>query len=313
MPERVQRSRLHRGPLLVPLVLQQRDLVVLRDLFYYRFADTRSLDLSASWANGSKGLQYFSKRLTHLWRAGIVERFTPAFSRYVHGSRHFLYTIGSGKASAAARTGLRPDAIPEDRWREVLAQAGPARLRAREALLAIGIDGAEIDRVLHNNTVTAMRFISGDTSGVQHHALAAEALSTIWLRARMEGHQVDDVRPDGVADLSFREPDPHRYRELVTADGVVVIKPDCLFTIAGQRYALEAETGALSTTKLRLKLSRYRLLLLREPALHLLVHCATQAHADRVSEIARASEPYAYATMAVTTPNTLAGAGARVA
>jgi hypothetical protein len=39
MRERVQRSRLHRGPVLAPLVLQQRDLVVLRDLFYYRLAD----------------------------------------------------------------------------------------------------------------------------------------------------------------------------------------------------------------------------------------------------------------------------------
>ena len=250
MRERVQRSRLHRGPVLAPLVLQQRDLVVLRDLFYYRFADTRALELSASWANGGKGLRYFSKRLTQLWRAGIVERFTPAFSRYVHGARHFIYTIGSGKASAAARTGLRPDAIPEDRWRAVLAEAAPARVRAREALLAIGIGGAEIDRVLHNNTVAALRFTSGDTSGVKHHALAAEALSAIWFRARMEGHQVEDIQPDGVADLTFRDPEPHHHRDLVTAGGSIVIKPDCLFTIAGQRYALEAETGTSSAAKL---------------------------------------------------------------
>jgi len=233
MRERAHRSRLHRDPQLVPLHLRPNDLVLLRDLFFYRFADTRALTRTFHWANGGKGLQYFSKRLTQLWRAGYVERFTPAFSRYVHGSRHFLYTIGSGKASGAARTGLRPDAIPENQWRDVLAEAAPARLRAREALLAIGLDGGEIDRVLHNNTVAAMRFISGDTSGVKHHALAAEALSAIWFRARMDGHQVEDIQPDGVADLSFREPDPHRHRDLVTAGGMVIVKPDCVFTVAG--------------------------------------------------------------------------------
>lgn len=313
MRERVYRSRLHRDPALVPLRLGQNDLVLLRDLFFYRFADTRALARTFHWANGGKGLQYFSKRLTHLWRAGYVERFTPAFSRYVHGSRHFLYTVGSGKASAAARTGLRPDAIPEDRWRDVLAEATPARLRAREALLAIGIDGAAIDRVLHNNTVAALRFISGDTSGVQHHALAAEALSAIWFRARMEGHQIVDIQPDGIADLSFHEPEPHRHRDLVSAKYLVPIRPDCLFRIGENRYALEAETGTSSTAKLHLKLSRYELLLRREQALRLLVHCATQAHADRVSEIARSSAPHVCAAMAVTTTDSLAAVGAPVA
>lgn len=285
MRERVQRSRLHRGPVLAPLVLQQRDLVVLRDLFSYRFADTRALELSASWANRGKGMQYFSKRLTQLWRAGIVERFTPAFSRYVHGARHFVYTIGSGKASAAARTGLRPDAIPEDRWRAVLDEAAPARVRAREALLVIGIDGAEIDRVLHNNTVAALRFIAGDTSGVKHHALAAEALSAIWFRARMEGHQVEDVQADGFADLSFSEPELHRHRDLVTAGGIIVIKPDCLFTIAGQRYALEAETGSASTAKLDMKLRRYARALQRRGDFQLIIACATSDHARRATDI----------------------------
>jgi hypothetical protein len=285
MRERVQRSRLHRGPVLAPLVLQQRDLVVLRDLFYYRFADTRALELSASWANGGKGMQYFAKRLTQLWRAGYVERFTPAFSRYVHGARHFLYTIGSGKASAAARTGLRPNCVPEDRWRDVLAEAAPARMCAKDALLAIGIDGAEIDRVLHNNTEAALRFIAGDTSGVKHHALAAEALSTIWLSARMEGHRVEDVQPDGVADLSFREPEAHLHRDLVTAGGIVAIKPDCLFTIAGQRYALEAETGTSSAAKLHAKLRRYARLFERCDDTRLELVCFDDAHADRVRQI----------------------------
>jgi hypothetical protein len=279
MRERVHRSRLHRDPALVPLRLGQNDLVLLRDLFFYRFADTRALARTFRWANGGKGQQYFPKRLAQIWRAGYVERFTPAFSRYVHGSRHFLYTIGSGKASAAARTGLRPDAIPEDRWRAVLAEAAPARLRAHEALVAIGIDGAEIDRVLHNNTVAALRFISGDTSGVKHHALAAEALSSIWFDARMAAHQVEDIQPDGVADLSFLDPKPHRHRELVTSGGIVVIKPDCVFTIAGARYALEAETGSSSAAKLRSKLARYaRRLAIADPCLRVIVCCATDAH-----------------------------------
>jgi hypothetical protein len=294
MPERVHRSRLHRDPLLTPLVLQQRDLVLLRDLFYFRFADTRALARTAHWAGNGIGMQYFSKRLTQLWRAGYVERFTPAFSRYVHGARHFLYTIGSGKASAAALTGLRPDAIPEDRWREVLAEATPARLRAREALLAVGIDSAEIDRVLHNNTVAALRFISGDTSGVQHHALAAEALSAIWFRARMKGHQIEDIQPDGVADLSFREPEPHRHRDLVSAGGVVAIKPDCLYTISGQRYAMEAETGTASAEKVRLKIRRYaRRITAHDQQLRVLFYCATPAHRRLVhDEICALADPH---------------------
>jgi hypothetical protein len=285
MRERVHRSRLHRDPALAALVLQQRDLVLLRDLFFFRFADTPALARTFRWAGGGSGMHYFVKRLTQLWRAGYVERFTPAFSRYVHGSRHFVYTIGSGKASAAARSGIRPDCISDDRWRDVLAEAAPARLRARDALLAIGVDGAEIDRVMHNNTVAALRFISGDTSGVKHHALAAEALSSMWFRARMEGHHVGDIQPDGVADLSFRDPEPYRHRDLVTADGMVVIRPDCLFTIAGTRYALEAETGTSSAAKLRSKLRRYVRLFERCADTRLELVCSDDAHADRVRQL----------------------------
>jgi hypothetical protein len=288
MRERVCRSRLHRDPALVPLRLGQNDLVLLRDLFFYRFADTRALARTFRWANGGKGLQYFSKRLSHLWRAGYVERFTPAFSRYIHGSRHLLYTIGSGKGSAAARTGIRPGAIPDDRWRDVLAEAAPARLRAREALLAIGIDGAEIDRVLHNNTITALRFIAGETSGVQHHVLAADALSSIWFRARMRGHQVEDVHPDGIADLSFREPEPHRHRDLLSVKGLVPIRPDCLFRIGQTRYALEAETGTSSAAKIQLKLRRYaRLPDFARDNLHVLIACAHGGHAAMIASARR--------------------------
>jgi hypothetical protein len=295
--ERVQRSRLHREPALVPLVLQNRDLTVLRDLFFFRFADTPTLALTAQWASGGSGKHYFSKRISHLWRAGIVERVTPSFSRYVQGSRSFLYFLGSGKTSAAARTGLRPDCIPDDRWRAVLAEATPARARARDALLAIGIDGAEIDRVLHNNTVAAMRFIAGDTSGVKHHALAAEALSAIWFRARMDGFQIENIYPDGVGDLSFREPETHRYRELVTS-GTIVIKPDCLFTIAGQQYALEAETGSASTAKLRMKLRRYARAFERRGDVRLIIACATNEHARRATDIVTSldAEPLRRAT-----------------
>jgi hypothetical protein len=242
-------------------------------------------------------MHYFSKRISQLWRAGIVERVTPSFSRYVYGSRSFVYFVGSGKASAAARTGLRPDTILDDRWRAVLAEAAPARARARDALLAIGIDATEIDHVLHNNTVAALRFIAGETSGVQHHALAAQVLSTLWFRARIDGFDIEDIRPDGVADLSFRESDVHRYRELVT-DGRVVIKPDCLFTIAGQQYALEAETGSSSTAKLRMKLRRYARAFERRGDLRLIIACATSAHARRARDIITSldAEPLCRAT-----------------
>jgi len=281
-------SRYHRDPVLASIRLTSHDLVLLRDLFFLRFAATPALVLSARWASGGAGGQYALKRLTMLWRAGLVERFAPVVSRYVHaGAPPFIYTLGTGKVTAAARTGIRPSDISEERWRVVLAEANPARLRAREALLATGIDGREIDRVLHNNTIAALRFIAGETSGVHHHVLAAAALSEIWFRARMAGQQIEDIQPDGVADLSFREPDPRAHRDLLAADGVSVpIRPDCLFTIAGTRYALEAETGSASAPKLLRKLRRYARLLAFHN-LSLILVCSSAAHMDRMREVIR--------------------------
>lgn len=243
MPARATRSRLHRGPVLAPLILQDRDLAVLLDLFHYRFASTPALFLSAKWAGQGVGMQHFAKRLTHLWRAGYVERFTGRQSLYLHGSEPFVYTIGSGKASASARTGLRPSDISPERWREVLAEAAPARDRVRYALRCLGIAASEIERVMHNNTELALKHYAGESSGVRHRVLAADFLSRFWFETRMRGEAIEDIQPDGVADLSFREPDLRRYRHLTTANGIVPIKPDCMFTVADQRYAFEAETG----------------------------------------------------------------------
>ena len=47
MPARTMRSRLHRDPDLAPLVLQDRDLAVLVEIFDYHFASTPALFLSA--------------------------------------------------------------------------------------------------------------------------------------------------------------------------------------------------------------------------------------------------------------------------
>src|SRR6185436_3376450 len=208
-------------PELAPLALQQRDLLILRDLFFYRFASTPALVLSARWASGGAGLHYIAKRITQLWRAGYIERFRGRQSLYLHGSQPFAYTIGSGKASAAARTGMRPADISADRWRQVLADAAPARDRVRHALGCIGIELGEIERVLHNNTELALKHYAGESSGVRHHVLAAEFLSHFWFDARMRGEAVEDIQPDGIADLSFREPEPHRHRDLVLANGIV--------------------------------------------------------------------------------------------
>jgi len=284
------RSRLHRGPLLAPLALQQRDLAILQDLYYFRFAAAPALHLSARWAGGGAGVHYIPKRITALWRAGYIERFRSRQTLYLHGSEPFVYTIGSGKASAAARTGLRPADISADRWRQVLAEAAPARDRVRHALGCIGIDPAEIERVLHNNTELALKHYAGESSGVRHHVLAAEFLSRFWFDARMRGDAVSDIQPDGIADLSFREPEPRRYRDLVTVGGVVPIKPDCLFTIAGKRYALEAETGSSSVAAIHLKVRRYARLMERaetiardHPRLNVVLHCQTEAHAERTA------------------------------
>ena len=235
-------------------------------------------------------MQHFTKRLTLLWRAGYVSRFDAGTSRYLHGSRPFLYTIESGKAAGAARTGLRPEAVPEETWRTILRDAAPVRARVREGLLACGFALPEIDLALHNNTELALKHYVGDPSGVRHHVLAADCLSRVWYEARMAGHVVEDIKPDGIADLSAPEPEPRRYRDLVNSAGVIVIKPDCLFTIAGTRYALEAETGATSIAALRLKLRRYQRAMERDretgaSALRVLVHCHTPSHARTAHDI----------------------------
>jgi len=297
MRARAIRSRLHRGPVLAPLILQDRDLAVLLDLYYYRHASTPALFLSAKWIGRGAGMQHFAKRLTHLWRAGYVERFTGRQSLYLHGSEPFVYTIGSGKASAAARTGLRPSDISPERWRDVLAEAAPARDRVRYALGCVGIAPGEIERVMHNNSELALKHYAGESSGVRHRVLAADFLSRFWFHARMRGDAVEDIQPDGVADLSFREPDLRRYRDLTTANGIVPIKPDCVFRIAGTRYALEAETGTSSIAKLRMKARRYSRLVERGVSnLRILFHCASESHArilaDAIaSSISRSTAP----------------------
>lgn len=287
------RSRLHRDPRLVALEPQTRDLAVLRDLFYFRWATAPALALTASWANGGEGHAYFPKRLTQLWRAGYVERFQAGFSRYLHGSRPFVYTIADGRASAAARTGLHPLAIPNDRWRQVLVAAAPARDRTREALRAAGIAPRETDRVLHNNGDAAMKHYAGDSSGVRHHLLSTELVSLLWYSARAHGWPVEDIEPDGVADLSFRDPEPQRHRDLITGDGIVPIRPDCMFTIAGHRFAIEAETGSASTAKLRLKLRRYARFceVCRNPALRVIIHSGADAHVDAALTVIGADVP----------------------
>lgn len=278
-------SRLHRDPALLPLVLQDRDLAVLHDLFLFRFASTAALLRTAAWAGGGGGRQYVPKRLTALWKAGYVERFVSHHSAYLRGSQPFAYLLGSGKATAAARTGLRPDDISPERWRLVLREAAPARDRARHALGLLGIDAREIERVLHNTTELALRHYAGDSSGVRHRLLAADFLSRFWYDARMRGAAIEDIRPDGIADLSVHEPDPRRFREILGSNGVVPIRPDCIFTIAGVRYALEAETGTSSAEKLLLKLRRYARRVSFDPHLRLLVVCASASHAIRARDI----------------------------
>jgi hypothetical protein len=278
--------------MLAPLVLQPRDLTVLRDLFYLRWAATPALFLTASWANGGRGMAHFAKRLTQLWRAGFVSRFLPSHGRYLHGTRHFLYTLESGKAAAAARTGKRPVDLSEAAWRGVLAEATPVRDRTSEALLAAGIAPTEIDRVLHNNTELALKYYIGETSGIAHRVLASEILAALWFSARMQGFPVENIEPDGMADLSFREPEPRRFRELVTADGIVPIKPDCLFTVAGRRCAVEAETGSASRAKVRLKVRRYAHLLQHTgTCVRPVFYCATRAHRQTVADAVAAVVP----------------------
>lgn len=278
-------SRFHRDPALLPLVVQDRDLAVLYDLFLFRFASTSALLRTAAWAGGGGGRQYVPKRLTALWKAGYMERFVSHHSVYLRGSQPFVYTIGTGKASAAARTGRRPSDISPEGWRRVLSEAAPARDRARHALGLLGIAAEEGERVLHNNSELALRHYTGDSSGVRHRLLAAEFLSRFWYDARMGGAVIEDIRPDGIADLSVHEPDPRQFRDILGSTGVVPIRPDCIFTIAGVRYALEAETGTSSAEKLFLKLRRYARRVSFDPHLRLLVVYASASHAARARDM----------------------------
>lgn len=284
MPRRAERSRIHRDPALAPLVLQPRDLAILRDAFLHRIVSTPALLLSAYAASDGRGVQYATKRLSLLWRAGVIERFRSHHSLYLHGSEPFVYAMGSGKASAAARTGLPPHAVSSDRWRTVLAEATPARERTRAALLAAGLALPEIDRVLHNTTEILLKHYAGTSSGgVHHHLLTSDLAALLWFSARRHGMSVDDIQPDGIADLSLRDPEPHRHRALLTAQGILPIQPDCLFTIAGHRFAIEAETGSTSRAALSRKLLRYARrfeIVAEDPTTRVLVHCATEAHAE---------------------------------
>jgi len=269
------------------LVLQARDIAVLVDLFHLRFAKAQALYLSA-YASGELGMVNWIKRLTALFNARWLSRFDPKFGRYLPGSRHFYYTLETGRAQEVARLRMHYLALPDEQAEAVAKTAAPLRKRLLEMLTEQGLPADRVDAMLQYNTDLALKFISDEPSDVRHRILASTVLSILWFGARQMGAAVENILGDGAVNLSF-EHDGKRQ----------TIEPDGFFTIGEFGFALEAETGTSARHKIIEKVDRY-LLLNREKGVEsvaamtgahgmtsfrVLFHCQTDAHARMIEDV----------------------------
>jgi hypothetical protein len=287
VPDRVRRSRFHRSENPATVVLQPRDVFVLSDLFHFRFAKAQALYLSA-YASGDSGMANWTKRISVLWDAGWMARFSAKFSNYVWGNKFFYYTLETGKASGIATTGLPYYAVPDEKMEAIIKASAPLRARLLDVLTTQGIPADRADAILQYNTDLACKYIAGETSDVRHLVLGSTALAILWFGARQMGATVSHILGDGAVNLSF----DHEGK-------TVPIKPDGFFTIGEYGFALEAETGTSARHKIVDKVQRY-LLLNREKGVQgvavltgasgmtsfrVLFHCQTDAHARMVEDV----------------------------
>jgi hypothetical protein len=285
--DRPRRSRYHRSDVPAPVVLTTRDVAVLRDLFHFRFAKAQALYLSA-YSTENPGMANWTKRMSSLWDAGMMARFSAKFSNYVWGNRFFYYTLETGKASGVAKTGLPYYAVPEEQMEAIVKAAGPMRGRLIDILTGEGFPADRVDATLQYNTDLACKYIAGETSDVRHLVLGSTALAVLWFGARQMGATVENILGDGAVNLSFDH------------DGKnVPIKPDGFFSIGGYGFALEAETGTSARHKIVDKVHRY-LSLNKErgvagvadmtgagdlTSFRVLFHCQTDAHARMIEDV----------------------------
>lgn len=288
MSDRRTRSRFHPSDLTQNVLLQQRDLAVLRDLFLLRFAKGQALYLSAYAAQETPGMTNWTKRLPLLWNKRWMSRFDPKRSRYLSGAKHFYYTLETGRAQEVARLRVPYFALTDEQSALINAAVPPLRAQVSDMLVGQGFSYDQVDATLHNNSELALKFISDQPSDVPHMILGSTVLAILWFGARQLGSTVEHILADGAVSLSFED------------DGKQVpIKPDGFFTIGEYAFALEAETGSTARHKIIEKIDRY-LLLNREKGIsgvssmtgargitsfRVLFHCQTDAHARMIEDV----------------------------
>ena len=293
-----QRSRRFRAPLERRIRLTRTDEELVRYLVFVGFAPVQALYLLGSLFRRAasrrkrQGVSGLARRLTTLFHAGILSRFDPAFSRYVHGGRSFLYCVESGRAAAAAATGVHYARLPDAAWKRIQEETAAERSELLALLVRLGFTPEFAEARLDATARTACKFYSGATSTVPHTLVAATWLAIVWYGILARGWTLDLIQPDSVADLSFTQ-----------AGARIAIQPDALFVTGGTAIALEAETGQSPRWKIEQKIAHYRAFAAAHDAVAIArrlgvttierfvcaFHCDSGAHASRVAEaIARA-------------------------
>jgi hypothetical protein len=291
--KRAHRSRRFRAPLARRIRLTRTDAELVRYLVYLGFAPMEALYLFGqvfrrrASTRKRQGLSGFARRCTTLFHAGILSRFDPAFSRYVHGGRSFLYCVESGRAIAAAATGTHYAKLSEDAWRRIRDDTADVRSELLALLVRLGFAPEFAEARLDSTARTACKFYSGVTSTLPHTLVASTWLAIVWYGILAHGWTLDLIQPDSTADLSFAH-----------AGKPIAIQPDTLFVTRGAAVALEAETGQSPRWKIAQKIRNYvtfvdthdlsaiaaRLGMEQLARFQCAFHCASGAHAARVAD-----------------------------
>jgi hypothetical protein len=325
------RSRRFRVPLERRMRLTDCDREVVRYLVYLGFAPAPALYLFARLfrrpASQRKdlGLGGFAKRCTTLFHAGVLSRFDPAFSRYVHGGRAFVYCVENGRAAAVAARGTHYARLSDDDWRAIHAEAAGGRAALLDLLVDLDFSTGFAEARLDGNARTACKFVSGETSLLPHTLLASTWLAIVWFGFLTRGCALAAILPDSQADLSFwtcsRRPcRPGPCQEPAGHGALrIAVQPDTLFVADGLAVALEAETGQVSRGKIEEKIARYlafaaahderaiaaRLGVDRVSRFVCIFHCASGAHAARIADAIARARPAGSELFRITTVDDL--------
>lgn len=271
------------------LTLTKTDLAMLEDLYAVGVATTpialllrRSHDPKAVG-----GMANHRRRIGALFHDGYLSRFDNRFGIVV-GSRTFIYAVESGVAAGASATRKHHRDIEEATWVSIRSTAEPLRERLVELLAARGHAPAAVQSRLEQTATLCLRYYSGEGT-LRHKLLAATAAAILWIGARARKIEVHTLLSDGA--LAIAVP-----RE---TSGIVSLKPDLFFGLGPVAVFIEAETGTSSRAKVASKLAQYAALFGRGvfPTLaertgvtfshvRILVHCATDAHAQLVADLA---------------------------